>query len=80
VPVLSPEHDYEKRHSTYRNHRRRRLGDGCSEKAMEPSRVAEQSHDLAAVIDPVGLGTKATTSPWDIDSSEAAARIQEAMR
>src|SRR5215472_13490106 len=42
---------------------------------MFPRRkLAEISHDLAAVIDPVGNGL---TGPRDVDGGEAAAHIQE---
>ena len=44
---------------------------------MEPTRILEVSHNLAAIVDPKGLGAE---SPWDIDCGEAAARIQEAER
>ena len=40
---------------------------------MVPSRVLEDSHYLAAIVDPGGLGER---SPGDIDGGEDAARIQ----
>jgi hypothetical protein len=43
---------------------------------MTPTSVAKPSHDLAAVVDPVGSGE--TKSPRNIDGGEAATRIQEA--
>jgi hypothetical protein len=39
----------------------------------------EESHDLAAAVDPVSYGAYEGSSPGDIDGGEAAARIQEAM-
>src|SRR6266567_2049459 len=50
--------------------------DGRGEKAVGPSGIAKDSHDLAAGVDSNGLGE---TRARDVDRGEGATCIQEAM-